>query len=292
VNQTISVAINPDTTSKPNETFSVSLTGGKGAAIATASGLGTIVDTIGAPPAPPVAGTIATETLAGTAITLNVLASATDPNGYALSLASFTQGSHGTVAKNASGMLVYTPVAGYLGADSFMYTVTDTQGLTATGTVSMLVIAAPAAGNWPAHVLAPYVDMTLFPTYNLVTAMQTAGLRYFTLPVLPTGLTADGLYVLQSALKYGVKISTVNVMAMDFGDSAAPNPSGQMGAYAIDSAQSTFTQLRMLYGTTLSTSQLWGMVGVTPMIGVNDQSDEVFGFSDAKQLLAFAENKN
>ena len=44
-----------------------------------------------------------------------------------------------------------------------------------------------------------------------------------------------------------------------------------------------------LYGSTLSTSQLWGMIGVTPMIGVNDQSDEVFGFSDAKQLLAFAE---
>jgi len=55
VSQTISVAINPDTTAKPNETFSVSLTGATNAAIATASGLGTIVDTIGAPPQPPVA---------------------------------------------------------------------------------------------------------------------------------------------------------------------------------------------------------------------------------------------
>jgi hypothetical protein len=111
----------------------------------------------------------------------------------------------------------------------------------------------------------------------------------FTLPVLPSGLTSDGLYVLQSALKYGVKISTVNVMTMDYGDGAAPNPSGQMGTYAIDAAQSTFTQLETLYGSTLSTSQLWGMIGVTPMIGVKDQSDEVFGLSDAKQLLAFAE---
>ena len=32
------------------------------------------------------------------------------------------------------------------------------------------------------------------------------------------------------------------------------------------------------------------MVGVTPMIGVNDASDEVFGFADASQLLAFAES--
>ncbi len=111
----------------------------------------------------------------------------------------------------------------------------------------------------------------------------------FTLPVLPTGLTANGLYVLQSALKYGVKIGTVDVMAMDYGDSAAPDPQGQMGTYAIDSAQSVHTQLGSLYGTSLSSSQLWGMIGVTPMIGVNDASDEVFEPSDASQLLAFAE---
>ena len=86
-----------------------------------------------------------------------------------------------------------------------------------------------------------------------------------------------------------MKISTVNVMAMDYGDSAAPNPAGQMGTYAIDSAKSTESQLSGLYGTTLTTSQLWEMVGVTPMIGVNDQSDEVFEPSDASQLLAFAE---
>jgi hypothetical protein len=79
-------------------------------------------------------------------------------------------------------------------------------------------------------------------------------------------------------------------MAMDFGDSAAPNPAGQMGAYAIDAAKSTFGQLQGLYGTTLTTTQLWEMVGVTPMIGVNDESDEVFGFADASELLTFAES--
>ena len=136
---------------------------------------------------PPVASNISTETLEGTAITLNVLASASDPAGYALSLASFTQPAHGSVAKNSSGLLVYTPAAGYLGSDSFTYTVTDTQGLSATGTVSMLVIAPGTAGNWPAQVFAPYVDMTLYPTYNLVTAMQTAGIKYFTLAFI----TAD-----------------------------------------------------------------------------------------------------
>ncbi len=112
---------------------------------------------------------------------------------------------------------------------------------------------------------------------------------WFTLPVLPTGLTADGLYVLQSALKYGVQIAGVNVMAMDYGDGAAPNPQGQMGTYAIDAATSTFNQLRSLLGPTPTNSQLWAMIGVTPMIGMNDQTDEVFTQQDAEQLVAFAQ---
>jgi hypothetical protein len=414
VSQSIAVAILPDTTAKPNLTFAVDLSSVSGALIANGAGTGTIVDLVGAPPTPPVAGNVATETTEGTALTLNVLADASDSSGYSLNLASFTQPAHGAVTENSSSMLVYTPAANYLGADSFTYTVSDGHGESATGTVSVTVIAPVTASNWPAHVFAPYVDMTLYPTYNLTTGMQTAGLKYFTLafitadsnnlpawggytayevnggtfdqsiraqvsqvralggdvsvsfggeagselaqvvtnvqtltadyqqvitayglthidfdiegaavadnasidrrsqaiaalqqtaaaagktldvsftlPVLPTGLTANGLYVLQSALKYGVKISLVNVMAMDYGDSAAPNPAGQMGTYAIDAAKSTFGQLQGLYGTTLTTSQLWEMVGVTPMIGVNDASDEVFGFSDASQLLAFAES--
>ncbi len=113
----------------------------------------------------------------------------------------------------------------------------------------------------------------------------------FTLPVLPSGLTSDGLYVLQSALKYGVKITAVNVMAMDYGDSAAPNPAGRMGTYAIDAATSVYGQLQTLYGTSLSSAQLWGMIGVTPMIGLNDDTSEVFDQAAAAQLLAFAEQK-
>lgn len=114
---------------------------------------------------------------------------------------------------------------------------------------------------------------------------------WFTLPVLPSGLTSDGLYVLQSALKYGVTISGVNVMAMDYGDSAAPNPQGQMGTYAIDAATSTFTQLQTLYGASKSDAQLWGMIDVTPMIGLNDDTSEVFDLNAARQLLAFAQQK-
>lgn len=114
---------------------------------------------------------------------------------------------------------------------------------------------------------------------------------WLTLPVLPTGLTADGLYVVQSAVRAGVRLAGVNIMAMDYGDSAAPNPQGRMGDYAIEAAQSLFAQLRGVYGTLLSDSQLWRMVGVTPMIGVNDVVTEVFDQTEARELLAFAQQQ-
>ena len=109
-----------------------------------------------------------------------------------------------------------------------------------------------------------------------------------TLPVLPSGLDANGQYVVRSAVSHNVDVSTVNVMAMDYGDSEAPNPAGKMGTYAIDAAQSTEQQLAGWYpGKTAA--QLWNMVGVTPMLGVNDQSDEVFSQSDETQLINFAQ---
>ena len=128
----------------------------------------------------------------------------------------------------------------------------------------------------------------------LESAAKAAGKSLFitlTLPVLPSGLDANGQYVVQSAVSHNVTISTVNVMAMDYGDSEAPNPAGKMGTYAIDAAQSTEQQLAGWYpGKTAA--QLWNMVGVTPMLGVNDQSDEVFTQSDETQLLNFAQTQH
>ncbi len=112
---------------------------------------------------------------------------------------------------------------------------------------------------------------------------------WFTLPVLPTGLTADGLYVIQSALRYGVNIAGVNVMTMDYGDSAAPSPAGHMGDFAIQAATSLFGQLKTAYNGTQTDAQLWAKIGLTPMIGMNDIQSEVFTQQDAANMLAFAQ---
>ena len=113
--------------------------------------------------------------------------------------------------------------------------------------------------------------------------LQTAnpGLRIsLTLPVLPEGLTADGLNVVRSARDAGVNLDLVNVMAMDY------YRNGDYGNFAVQAAQSTMSQLRTLYpGRT--DAQLWRMVGVTPMLGVNDDS-RIFNQDDARQLVTYA----
>jgi hypothetical protein len=109
-----------------------------------------------------------------------------------------------------------------------------------------------------------------------------------TLPVMPTGLTADGVNVVRSAIANGADVGTVNVMAMDYFDpSIAPY---HMGDLAIQAAQRTHDQLATLYPAR-SDAALWRMVGVTPMLGINDDNQEIFTTADATKLQQFATGK-
>jgi hypothetical protein len=110
----------------------------------------------------------------------------------------------------------------------------------------------------------------------------------YTLPVLPTGLTADGLGVLQVAVNNGVNIGHVNIMAMDYGPGFDQSGNPGMGTYSIEAAQAVHTQLMQLYPS-ISSQQAWSMIDVTPMIGVNDDPSEVFTLADAHQLTTFAQ---
>ena len=109
----------------------------------------------------------------------------------------------------------------------------------------------------------------------------------YTIPVLPTGLTAPGLSLLQNALTNGVNIGIVNVMAMDYGSYYDPN---QMGAYAVEAMNATISQLGTLYGAAKTDTQVRSMIGVTPEIGLNDISPEVFTLSDASTLVSAAQS--
>lgn len=107
----------------------------------------------------------------------------------------------------------------------------------------------------------------------------------FTLPVMPEGLTQPGVDLIANAKQNGVKVGQVNIMAMDYGASY----SADMGGYAIQAATATQAQIKGVLG--LSDTAAWQAVAVTPMIGVNDVSTEVFKVDDATQLVDFAKSK-
>ena len=74
-----------------------------------------------------------------TPVTIDVLANDTDPNSNTLTVNSFSQGSNGTVTLNGDGTVTYTPNGGFLGTDTFAYTVIDSFGATSTATVEVSV---------------------------------------------------------------------------------------------------------------------------------------------------------
>ncbi|MER5372344.1 chitinase [Streptomyces sp. NPDC002553] len=107
----------------------------------------------------------------------------------------------------------------------------------------------------------------------------------FTLPVMPSGLDAGGLALLDAANKYDVQVSAVNIMTMNYGESYT----GDMGGYAIAAATAAHAQLKRAFGTT--DAGAWKGMALTSMIGVNDVADETFTLADAAQVRTFAEGK-
>lgn len=98
-----------------------------------------------------------------------------------------------------------------------------------------------------------------------------------TLPVLPDGLTADGVNIVKAAKDAGVKIDVVNIMTMDYYQG-----NQDMGQAAVNAAKSTLAQIQGV-----DPSYTYANLGVTPMIGVNDDGS-VFSTDNASTVKSWA----
>ena len=108
----------------------------------------------------------------------------------------------------------------------------------------------------------------------------------FTLPADRDALTDIGIALISNAIKNGININTVNLMIMDLG-----SLNGQtFSAVTIDVCTKVIVQLKELYPNK-SESELYKMIGITNMIG-NDDQGSIFTVEDAKIVGAYAKQKN
>jgi hypothetical protein len=100
----------------------------------------------------------------------------------------------------------------------------------------------------------------------------------------------------------GVKISKINIMAMDYGKWWATDPTTgkwrSMGDLAISSANEVFKQMKeeIFKGSGLSDRELWQMIGITVNIGKQATATTwkdmpEFTLTDAAALIKFAQEK-
>ncbi len=109
----------------------------------------------------------------------------------------------------------------------------------------------------------------------------------YTLPTTQNGLASDGLAVLQNAVANNARVDVVNIMTFDY----YTGTSHQMATDTQTAAAGLESQLASLYPSK-SASQLWGMIGVTEMPGVDDYGPaETFTTTDATTVYNWAVSK-
>ena len=106
----------------------------------------------------------------------------------------------------------------------------------------------------------------------------------FTLPGWLLGVDANSMNLLRTSIAAGVRISMVNVMTMSFGhDPMVPSSLAQA---SIMTFRASASQLMGLYPNKTQ-AQVHAMMGMTPMIGKNDDGT-VFTLADARAIADFA----
>jgi len=124
------------------DAFAYTATDGK-----ASSNVATVTITVAPVNDPPTAQDDAASTVEETAVTINVLANDSDPDGDTLAVAALTQPANGSATLNADQSITYAPDSGFTGTDAFTYTAADGNGGEDTATVTVTVNPAVSAAH-------------------------------------------------------------------------------------------------------------------------------------------------
>jgi hypothetical protein len=143
INADNSITYTPNSTYSGNDRFSYSISNGHGGS-ASANVILTVQ-----PSLPPVARDDTATTPYLTPVVIDVLANDTDPNGYFLSVTSVGVAASGTAKIVPGGAVSYSPQPGFIGSDSFEYSISDGHGGIASANVTVTV--QPPGGSLAAQ---------------------------------------------------------------------------------------------------------------------------------------------
>jgi hypothetical protein len=130
---------------------------------------------------PPVANNDSGMTTEGTAITIDVIDNDEDVDGWVepVTVTVVTGPENGSVENNGDGTVTYTPGAGFIGTDTFTYTVEDDDGATSNvATVSVTVNDQPTAPTLNSPMNGATVSSTLTPTLSVNNSTDNDSLIY------------------------------------------------------------------------------------------------------------------
>ncbi|CUH77121.1 Ig-like domain-containing protein [Tropicibacter naphthalenivorans] len=133
------VTYTPDTGFVGEDTIPYVVTDG------TATDTGEMIVTVTSDNVAPVAGDDLASATVGATIVIPVQSNDSDADGDLLETVAVTDPANGTAVIVSDGTISYTPDAGFVGVDTFEYTITDPDGLTDTATVTVTVSEDPNA---------------------------------------------------------------------------------------------------------------------------------------------------
>jgi hypothetical protein len=192
--KSVSVPVNSDTSSEPDETFFLNLSGPENATVADDKGEGTIVDSTPPSNGAPTASSDSYSTGQDKPLRVTapgLLLNDSDPEGATLTASGVTDPTHGEVFVRANGSFAYFPDDGYLGADSFTYKASDGSNSSETATVSITVrdVTAPTVSATSPASGATGVSPRANVTATFSEAMKASSIITNTFRLYKTGST-------------------------------------------------------------------------------------------------------
>ena len=108
----------------------------------------------------------------------------------------------------------------------------------------------------------------------------------YTMPSTTTGMDSSDEAVIQNAIADGATVSVVNLMTFDY----YIGTNQEMATDTESAGAGLHSQLQSLYPSD-SSSQIWGMIGITEMPGIDDYgAGETFTEADATTVLNWAKS--